>query len=142
MSEQDKTREHLLDKVRALRERLVELERAEAAHARLAAVIDETTDFVGMAALDGRVVYINRAGRRMLGIPEGEDLSRTTVADYHAAWAADLVRDEGIPTALRVGSWSAETALRTRDGRDIPPAGRRHAADRLGGPAGRLHRLL
>ena len=94
--------------------------RAEDALSRYAAILEATTDFVGMADVDGRVLYVNRAGREMVGAGEDEDLSRTAVADYHPRWAAEVVLGEGIPTALREGSWSGETALLSRDGKETP----------------------
>ena len=41
---------------------------AEAGRARLAAILEATSDLVGTADLGGRVLYLNRAGRKMLGI--------------------------------------------------------------------------
>jgi len=92
---------------------------AEDAQRRLTAVLEATTDFVGTATPDGRALWVNRAGRRMLGIPEDEDLGGARIADYHPAWAARLLTEEGIPAAVRDGVWSGETALRARDGREI-----------------------
>ncbi len=46
--------------------------RAEAERARLAAVLEATSDMVAMCTPDFRAVYMNQAGRRMLGIaPDG-----------------------------------------------------------------------
>ncbi len=49
---------------------------AEAGRARLAAILEATSDLVGTADLEGRVLYLNRAGRKMLGIGVDEDVSR------------------------------------------------------------------
>ncbi len=96
------------------------LRRSEARLARMAAILEETPDFVSTADLEHGLEYINRAGRRMLGIPEGEDVRGTRVPNVHPAWAYELIAREGIPTALREGSWIGETALLARDGREIP----------------------
>lgn len=94
--------------------------RGEDVSSRYAAVVEATTDFVGMADRDGRVLSINGAGREMVGAGRDEDLSGTTIADYHPTWARNVVLGEGIPAALREGTWSGETALLARDGREIP----------------------
>src|SRR5215203_1643809 len=73
-----------------------------------------------MADSDGRVLFVNRAGREMVGAGEDEDLSETAIARYHPRWAAEIVFGEGIPTALREGTWRGETALLSRDGQEIP----------------------
>jgi diguanylate cyclase (GGDEF)-like protein/PAS domain S-box-containing protein len=99
---------------------IAELEAAKYRYAQLASVIEATTDFVGTADVDGNALYVNAAGRRMVGVPEDEDISRTRIADYHPPWAATLVAGEGVPAALRDGVWAGETALLSRDGREIP----------------------
>jgi len=93
---------------------------AEASSAKLTAIIEATTDFVGIANMEGRVTYLNRGGRKMTGIPPDEDISSTCMDDYQPRWVMDIIRADAIPTALREGTWSGETTLRARDGREIP----------------------
>ena len=57
---------------------------AEAGRARLAAILEATSDLVGTADREGRVLYLNRAGRKMLGIGVDEDISGLTVKDLAA----------------------------------------------------------
>jgi PAS domain S-box-containing protein len=92
----------------------------EAARARLIAIIEATTDFVATADTSGRVLYYNRAARRMLGIGEDEDISSIRIPDTHPPWANEVVSNQGIPTANREGLWVGETALLSREGREIP----------------------
>ncbi len=87
---------------------------------RLAAIIEATLDIVGTATLQGKTLYINRAGKTVFGISPDEDISTLDIAGYHPAWAARLVREVGIPTALREGYWTGESAILTRDGRELP----------------------
>ena len=68
---------------------------AEAGRARLAAILEATSDMVGTADREGRVLYINRAGRKMLGIGEDEDVSRLTVKDLQPEWADRFIREHG-----------------------------------------------
>ncbi|GAO35646.1 response regulator receiver protein [Sulfuricella sp. T08] len=93
---------------------------AEASRAELAAVIEATSDFVGIADAEGRVVYLNHGGRKMMGIAPDEDISATRMADYHSREVMETIRAEAIPTALREGSWSGETCLLSRSGEEIP----------------------
>jgi len=96
------------------------LECAERAHRRLVAILEATTDFVGVADPEQRAVYLNAAGRRLVGLGANEDLSELWISDFHPPWAAKRLVDEAIPTAVREGVWTGETSLRTRDGREIP----------------------
>lgn len=93
---------------------------SEQTQARLTAIIEATPDFVGIASMDLYSIYINRAGRRMVGISEQEDISGLPVHNLSPAWANDIIAKEGIPTAIREGVWTGETARLTRDGREIP----------------------
>ena len=97
-----------------------ELRASQLRHAQLAAVIEATTDFVGTSEIDGQALYVNAAGRQMIGMAEDDDVLRTRIADYHPLWAARLVETQGIPTALRDGVWTGESALLSRDGRETP----------------------
>ncbi|HWP35097.1 MAG TPA: GAF domain-containing protein [Thermodesulfobacteriota bacterium] len=93
---------------------------AEEARGRLAAVLEATPDLVAIADAAGRQIYMNRAGRLLLGYGEADDLSGTTMLDRRPEWARQLLETEGIPAARREGSWSGETAFLTRDGREVP----------------------
>ncbi len=70
---------------------------AEAGRARLAAILEATSDLVGTADREGRVLYLNRAGRKMLGIGVDEDVSRLTVKDLQPEWAYRFIRDMAMP---------------------------------------------
>ncbi len=93
---------------------------AEAERARLAAIIDGTPDFVKMADPRGRVLTVNPAGRRMLGIAPDEDVTNRTVADLHPPDVARRLLEEAFPAAARAGTWRAETRFLAADGREIP----------------------
>lgn len=94
--------------------------RPVAALRRLERIVEESSEFIGGADAEGRVEFINRGGLRRLGYPETYDVRGTHIAAYQPGWAHELVRQVGIPTAVREGAWSAETALLHCDGREIP----------------------
>ena len=98
---------------------ITERKLAEKAQARLVAILEATPDFIGIADTHGNVLYLNAGGRKMMGAGEDEDVSALMIADSHPEWAGKLVLGEGIPAAIRDGVWSGETALLSRDGREI-----------------------
>jgi PAS domain S-box-containing protein len=98
---------------------ITERKKAQEIQARLTAILDATPDFVSVCDMHGRVLYINPAGRKMVGLGEGDDISGTYIYDYHPEWVRVLF-SEVLPAALREGVWSGETALLHRDGREIP----------------------
>jgi len=99
---------------------ITERRRVEAERARLVDIIEATSDLVSVADRDERVCYMNQAGRRLVGYGANEDLSQTKIADYHPAWAYQIVSEQAIPSALRDGVWMGDTAMRTREGHEIP----------------------
>ena len=100
-------------------ERLQNKALLEQERARLASVLEATTDFVGFTDPDGKTLFLNSAGRRMLGLGETEDIADTRLSDFQSPWTVDFLSREGIPTALKIGHWSGETALRNRSGHEI-----------------------
>jgi PAS domain S-box-containing protein len=99
---------------------VTERTRAEQAMARLVAILEATPDLVGTSDASGRALYLNRAGRRILGIGDEEPLGERHIAQFHPAPAAARVIEEAIPTALRDGAWSGESRLRRADGLELP----------------------
>ncbi|MHC4991360.1 MAG: sensor histidine kinase [Planctomycetota bacterium] len=108
------------ERTNKLEDRAAELARVNERLVRQTAILEATTDFVGYADPQGHAVYVNQAGRRMVGLTDEDDVTAMRIPDFHPQWAADLLDKEALPTAIRDGSWSGELALRTRDGRDIP----------------------
>ncbi|MGE0745770.1 MAG: PAS domain S-box protein, partial [Rhodospirillales bacterium] len=87
---------------------------------RLAAVVEATSDFVGTADVDGRVLYINGAGRAMLGIGPDTDIGGLRIGDSLTQESKRLVREVALPATVRNGMWTGETTFVARDGREVP----------------------
>ena len=88
--------------------------------ARLRAIINSGTDYIGMFSKDGSVTFINQAGRTLLQIELSEDIGSTRISDYMPPWGVQIMLNEAIPHAVRNGVWSGECALMRRDGTEIP----------------------
>jgi PAS domain S-box-containing protein len=101
---------------------------AEKGRSRLAAILDETPDVVGMFGLDGQLFYANRAGRLMMGLPAvGEmtdggvmtDIPKNAIQDAHEGNDAERVLKEGTTVAAALGQWVGETQVRGPLGRPL-----------------------
>lgn len=99
---------------------ITERKRTEELLWRHSNILEATPDLIGSATMDGRILYLNQAGRRMLGLPLDADISDRSIAQLHPAWAAQIVLEQAIPAALQSGVWRGETALLMPDGREIP----------------------
>ncbi len=99
---------------------VTERTRAQKAQTWLTAILEATSDFVGVTNPEGKLLYLNQSARRMLGMKGGEDLSKFRILDSHPEWARSIVIQEGIPTAMRDGIWKGEAAFLNQEGKEIP----------------------
>ncbi len=111
--------EKLQEQVDALQREISERRRAQAAHARLTAILEATPDVVMSSNPDGIPFYLNHAGRQTLGFSGDQDISELKVDDLYPGWARDVIRRVGLPAALDQGSWSGETAILNSAGREL-----------------------
>ncbi|MCY6490463.1 ATP-binding sensor histidine kinase [Leptolyngbya sp. GGD] len=90
--------------------------KVEAEQARLLAILESTSDFIGTADPEGRILYVNRAWRNLLHL----DRTETNIADHHPAWAIEIIANQALPEAVRSGMWIGETAVLDKTGQEIP----------------------
>jgi len=91
---------------------ITERKRAEEERQKFVSLVEQTDDFVGMAGLDGKLIFINRSGCRLVGL-EAQKAVGTSFADLHPqeAWAK-LSEEILPPILLGQGNWVGETQLR------------------------------
>jgi PAS domain S-box-containing protein len=98
---------------------ITERRRLEENQARLGAILDATPDLVGFADPAGTLLYLNRAGRRLLSLAESKS-SPGTVTQYLPQRLERRYAGEWLPAALAAGAWHGEAALQTADVREVP----------------------
>jgi two-component system, sensor histidine kinase and response regulator len=98
---------------------ITERQQAEEAKANFVAILEETTDLVCTTDRTGKVTYMNRAGRKMIGITDNQILD-LQLTDYYPEWAQDIILKEALPTAISNKVWTGVTAFINRDGNEIP----------------------
>lgn len=96
-----------------------QLKTTQAERDRLFAILEATPDLVGRMDPEGRLLYLNKAGRKLTGL-EQTSLAEHRIQEIHPAWAIDIIREQGIPAAIRDGIWSGETAVLDAHGAEIP----------------------
>ena len=99
---------------------ITERKQAEETRARLIAILDATPDLVAICDADFTTIYMNSAGRRLVGIGEDEDLAGRWIGRTYPERIRKLIFDEAIPTARRDGFWRGESAFLDADGREHP----------------------
>lgn len=93
----------------------------EEERARLAAAVEQSRDFIGVADLEGRVVSVNEAGRRLVGLPDIDTARATRIVDFFAPEDRDRVLREVLPTVRREGWWEGELHFRRFDTGEVIP---------------------
>jgi len=86
---------------------------------RVVAVLDATPDVVGIADDTGHLLFLNHAGRQLIGMSAQEDLSTIPIVTLHSERVQAQI-EEGIRKAVETGIWTCESTLRTRAGKDVP----------------------
>ena len=76
-----------------------------------ASLVEHSTDLIGIASMDGKVFYLNNAGRKLVGLDSMKEVRNTRTEDY------SLVEDENTPQRMagalhKNGTWSGETRIR------------------------------
>lgn len=87
-------------------------QQAEKERIRLISLLENTSDFVGIAGADGSGIFINNAGRTLLGIPETVPTAELTTLQIFPHLVFKQLQTEIIPHVLQHGLWSGESALR------------------------------
>jgi signal transduction histidine kinase len=90
----------------SVRRELAERKRAEEETKTFAALAQNSTDLVAMAGFDGQLLFVNAAGRRLLGIPMEKDARQLTLAALGAP--EELTR---LATIRDQGSWQGDGVL-------------------------------
>ncbi len=77
-----------------------------------ASLLDNSSDFIAIASPNGHPIYLNPAGRRMVGLPPEFPVRDTEIADYYPADQRAFATDVIVRSVLERGRWSGETCLR------------------------------
>ncbi|HEX2999489.1 MAG TPA: PAS domain S-box protein [Armatimonadota bacterium] len=93
---------------------------AEATRARMSALIEAIPYLVATADIRGKVLTLNGAGRKLLGVAGDEDLSRLRLLDLYPDSVRSFIAAEALPAAIRDGLWAGDTLLRKKGGEEIP----------------------
>lgn len=92
---------------------------AEQELSRFRDLADRAADFIGIAAADGTGLYLNPAGRELLGLPHDRPVAEITMTDCIAP--ADRKRFAGVVEEVeRSGSWAGPMRLVDSAGTLIP----------------------
>ncbi|MEH1965122.1 PAS domain-containing sensor histidine kinase [Nostoc sp.] len=87
---------------------ITERKRAEEEQQKFVALVENSSDFIGISSMEGQVVYVNPAGLKMVGLSSLEAAKTKPVADFHAPEAFAEFRQQIIPLMSEHGFWQGE----------------------------------
>ncbi|MCF8356784.1 MAG: PAS domain S-box protein [Melioribacteraceae bacterium] len=73
---------------------------------------ESSSEFIGMCDLEMNPLYVNPAGRRMVGLPDMEAACRVKVQDYYFPEDQKFIAEDFFPNVLREGHGDVEIRLR------------------------------
>ncbi|MCU0535463.1 MAG: PAS domain S-box protein [Hydrococcus sp. Prado102] len=81
---------------------------AEIERQKLISLVENSSDFIGIASLEGQILFINEAGFKLVGLEGIESLEQVRLPNFFFPEDWDDVAQQQIPTALRDGQWLGE----------------------------------
>jgi PAS domain S-box-containing protein len=100
---------------------ITERKRAEEQADLLKTLTENSADFIGVADLEGNALYLNQAGRDLVGLGSSAAVAGTKITEYIADKDQILLRDVVLPQIFQTGRWDGELRFRHfGTGRTIP----------------------
>lgn len=107
---QERTAE-LAESIEALLEEIAERKRAQEESRKLALLVENSTDFIGLASLKGEAFFVNRSGQAMVGL-DNDAQAQVNILEYFAVEDRERFQQNIMPTIMREGLWEGETRFR------------------------------
>ena len=96
-------------------------EKAEQERQIFVSLIENSSDFIGIASLEGEVVYVNEAGLNLLGIDSLAEAKKNHITQTFLPEDREDLQQHIIPAVMRNGLWHGEYRFRCdRTGEAIP----------------------
>jgi PAS domain S-box-containing protein len=86
---------------------ITERKKAEEESRKLASVVRHSRELVNLSTPDGMMVFLNDAGKKMLGISE-EDIAQTNIMQVIPEHLQDKVQQEVLPSIDEYGFWEGD----------------------------------
>ncbi len=94
---------------------------AEIENKRLIAIVENSTDFIGVATMEGESTYLNPAGMKLNGIQNLEEVRSKSILESFSKEDGKILTEEILPATVRDGLWQGEFRLRHfQTGENIP----------------------
>ncbi|MCU1300871.1 MAG: domain S-box protein, partial [Candidatus Sulfotelmatobacter sp.] len=86
--------------------------RAEEEVRKLASLVGHSSDFIGIASVEGDVQFLNPSGQALVGLDGDTEVRTTRIPDYIFHQDMDRFRNQVWPSIMRDGEWEGEMRFR------------------------------
>lgn len=90
---------------------ITERKRIEEERQKLALMVENSSDFIGLAEFEGEVLFLNEAGQKLVGLDGLDTVTQTRVRDYCTEETWERIEREVLPTLMETGHWYGEGTL-------------------------------
>ncbi|MEH1908482.1 PAS domain-containing sensor histidine kinase [Nostoc sp.] len=87
---------------------ITERKRAEEEQQKFVALIENSSDFIGIASMEGQILHVNPAGLKMVGLSSLEAAKTKFLVDFHSPEAFAELIEQIIPLMSQHGFWQGE----------------------------------
>jgi two-component system cell cycle sensor histidine kinase/response regulator CckA len=87
------------------------LKRSQQEHEKLIALVESSNDFIGLATLEGQVLYLNEAARRLSGLKPDESVAGINISDFASPDEHTWFKERVLPTMGDRGSWEGVATI-------------------------------
>ena len=91
---------------------VTERKRAEEERLKLATLVERSYDLIGIASLEGEVLYLNEAGQKLVGLHSLSESRSKAITDFHPEEQNTQIRELILPTVRQKGHWEGELLLK------------------------------
>ncbi len=97
-----------------------EIKKADANNLMLRSLIETSDEFIGLATLDGKPIYLNTNGRKLVGLNTNLE-NIDSITDFFPQAYKDVIINEHLPYINKNNKWNGETHLKNFKTGDLIP---------------------
>ncbi|MCH8901479.1 MAG: PAS domain S-box protein, partial [Chloroflexi bacterium] len=106
---------------REVRNEISEHEHAEVERERLVSLVENSSDFIGVASLEGQLLFLNEAGQKLVGLTSLAENQAKSMYDFLMEDDLPEFKQRVLPAMMQEGRWQGEFRLKHfKTGAPIP----------------------